>query len=149
MNSISVRCCTRERRQLLESNFDLSNYYLPRKEQRYVQMMCTKLKDLLCVWTVFLYYKYIEFRLDPKSMDMLSFSLFAGLSGFRMLSASFFRQKLCLYVGVFCVSNQGMKIFWWNSIVWAAKYLTIPSQKSLISYNLLLGGLGKVRKNIG
>ena len=91
----------------MESNFELSNYYLPRKEQRYAQRMCTKLKDLYFVWTLLLYYKYIEFRSDAKSMDMFSFSLFSGLSGFRMLSAAFFRQKLCLYVAVFVCLHSG------------------------------------------
>ena len=110
MNSISVRCCIRERRQLLESNFDLSNYYLPRKEQRYVQRMCTKLKDLYFFWTLLLYYKYIEFRSDVKYMEVLSLSLFASLSGFRMLSASFFVQKLCVYVAVFLCLRSGDEI---------------------------------------
>ena len=44
-------------------------------------------------------------------MDMFSFSLFAGLSGFRMLSPAFFRQKLCFYVGVFLCLQLGDENF--------------------------------------
>ena len=58
-----------------------------------------------------LYYKYIEFLLDAKCMEMLSLSLFAGLSGFRMVSASFFMQNLCVYVAVFFCLHLGDEIF--------------------------------------